>query len=86
MDNVAAIHVARNNFGRTTTRHVSVRYHFVRELVADGTIEIVFIRTKENPSDIMTKNCDRADFVRHEGVEDIPDHLLEELRRLAKEA
>ena len=85
IDNVAAIHVARNNFGRTTTRHVNVRYHFVRELVADGVIEVMFIRTKENPSDILTKNCDRTDFKRHEKglVEDIPEKFLAELREMA---
>ena len=44
VDNVAAIHVARNNFARTTTRHVNVRYHFVRELIADGTVEVLFIQ------------------------------------------
>ena len=81
VDNIAAIHVARNNFARTTTRHVNVRYHFVRELIADGTIEVLFIRTKENLSDILTKNCDRATFERHEGglVEEIPEELLKEL-------
>ena len=87
VDNVAAIHVARNNFGRTTTRHVNVRYHFVRELVADGIIEVMFIRTKENPSDIpLTKNCDRTDFKRHENglVDEIPEKFLEELRSKAK--
>ena len=85
VDNVAAIHVARNNFGRTTTRHVNVRYHFVRELVAEGIIEVMFIKTKENPSDILTKNCDRTDFNRHEKglVENIPEKFLEELRKMA---
>jgi len=78
VDNVAAIYIARNNIGRKTTRHINIRYHFVRELVADGLVEVLFIRTKLNTSDIMTKNCDKVTFNRHEEdlVEDVPDELL----------
>ena len=87
VDNVAAIHVANNNFARTTTRHVNVRYHHVRELIADGMVEVVFIRTKDNTSDILTKNCERVIFVRHEGslVDDVPKELKVKERQTNEE-
>ena len=53
----------------------------MRELIADETIEVLFIRTKENLSDILTKNWDCATFEKHEGelVEEIQEELLREL-------
>ena len=68
VDNIAAIYVARNNTGKLKTRHINVRYHFVRELVNKGEVEIIFIRSEKNRSDIMTKNCDREIFGSHEGT------------------
>ena len=56
VDNVGAIFMAENVTTSTRTRHVDVRYHFVREFVEDKFIKIVFVRTTENHSDIFTKN------------------------------
>ena len=79
VDNVAAIYIARNNIGRTTTHHVNVCYHFVCDLVADGTIEILFIKNHLNTSDIFTQNCEKGDFTTHEStrVKEIPPELLQ---------
>jgi hypothetical protein len=38
------------------TRHVGVRFNFLRELKENGIIEIQWINTHENCSDILTKN------------------------------
>ncbi len=56
VDNVGAIFMAENVTTSTRTRHVDVRYHFVREFVEDGFIKIIFVRTTENNADIFTKN------------------------------
>ena len=79
IDNIGAIYIARNNVGRTTTRHVNIRYHYVRELVEQKIIEVVFIKTKDNTSDIMTKNCDKKDYTKHEDtlVKDINETDVE---------
>ena len=39
-----------------STKHVDTRYRFVNELVEDGFIEIIFVKTKDNMVDIFTKN------------------------------
>lgn len=36
-------------------RHIHVRYHFLRELSNEGTVELVYCPTQEQVSDIMTK-------------------------------
>ena len=56
VDNVGAIFLAENVTTSQRTRHIDVRYHFVREFVMDGFIKIVFVRTADNRSDIFTKN------------------------------
>jgi hypothetical protein len=56
LDNVGTIFMAENVTTSTWTRHVDVRYHFVREFVEDGFIKITFVRTTENTADIFTKN------------------------------
>lgn len=56
VDNVGAIFMAENVTTSSRTKHVDTRYHFVREFVEDKFIKIIFVRTKENDSDIFTKN------------------------------
>ena len=38
------------------TKHIDIRYRFVNEMVIDGFLKIVFVKTKENVADIFTKN------------------------------
>jgi predicted site-specific integrase-resolvase len=38
------------------TRHVDVRYHYVREYVEDGFVKIVLVRSEDNLADEFTKN------------------------------
>ena len=41
------------------TKHIDIRYHFVRELVADMAISVVYIQTKRMIADLMTKAVSR---------------------------
>ena len=36
-------------------KHIDVRFHFVREILDEGDIELLKIHTKENPIDMLTK-------------------------------
>ena len=38
------------------TKQMNTRYHFVRDLIEDGTVKIEFVRSENNNSDIFTKN------------------------------
>jgi len=78
VDNVGAIYMSNSNINLTATRHVNICYHYVRELIVEGILEIVFVRTVFNNADMMTKNLQKKDFDRHSEklVEDIPIELL----------
>ena len=56
VDNVGAIFMSENASTSSRTRHVDIRYHFVREYVEDGFIRIIFVRSEENLADEFTKN------------------------------
>lgn len=55
VDNIEAIFRSENS-STTSTRHVDVRYHYIREFVEDGFVKIIFVEPKDNRSDILTKN------------------------------
>ena len=56
MDNVGAIWLANNSSVPERTKHVDLRADFVRDMINDQVIEINFVKSAENDSDIMTKN------------------------------
>jgi len=67
VDNVGAIFMAENLTTSQRTKHVDIRYHFVREFVEDGFIRIIFVRTTENTADIFTKNVSGPLHEKHSG-------------------
>ena len=79
VDNVGAIFMSRSNANSITTSHVNMRYHFIRELVESETIEIIFIKTKENVTDLFTKNLSSVDFERYAStlVEEVKNNVCD---------
>ena len=45
------------------TKHIDVRYHFVREIITRGDIVVSKVGTQDNPADMMTKSLPIAKFV-----------------------
>ncbi|GKE04629.1 hypothetical protein Tco_1396647 [Tanacetum coccineum] len=60
-DNQSALYLARNPAFHSKTKHIRVQYHFVREKVEEGTLDMYKIHTDDNVADYMTKaiNCDK---------------------------
>ena len=56
VDNVGAIWLANISSVSERTNHVDSRAHFVRDIIKYQVIEINFVKSAENDSDIMTKN------------------------------
>ena len=64
-DNIGAIYLAHNAKTSQRTKHIDVKYHFVREYVENGLIKIVFVKSEENDADIWTKNVKSEIFRKH---------------------
>ena len=63
-DNQGAIALAKDNKFHSRTKHIDLRYHFIREAVEDGKIRVSYIPTDENVSDILTKALPKPKFQR----------------------
>ena len=56
VDIAGSIWLVNNSSVTERTKHVDLRAHFVRDVIKDQVIEIFFVKSAENDSDIMTKN------------------------------
>jgi hypothetical protein len=65
VDNKGAIDLSHNWSISGRSRHDSVRQSFLRELNEEGVIELFWIPTDENSSDIFTKNLPGPAFEKH---------------------
>ncbi|KAK1383202.1 hypothetical protein POM88_020937 [Heracleum sosnowskyi] len=61
-DNQSAIAMTGNPVQHSLTKHISIRYHFIRERVLEGTIELHFVPTDQQLADIFTKPLPEATF------------------------
>jgi hypothetical protein len=59
-DNESAIRMMDNPVGRT--KHIDIRYHFLRDHQQRGDIKITYVSTKEQLADIFTKPLDDKNF------------------------
>ncbi|GJT15978.1 hypothetical protein Tco_0874684 [Tanacetum coccineum] len=54
-DNKNAIALCCNNIQHSSAKHIDVRYHFIKEQVENGIVELYFVRTEYQQADIFTK-------------------------------
>ena len=64
-DSHSAIYLAKNSMFHERTKHVRVKYNFIRELVAHGFVKVLKIHTSENPADALTKVLPGEKFSGH---------------------
>ena len=61
-DNQAAIAMMKNPQFHGRSKHISIKYHFVRHKVNDGTINISYCPTTERIADMLTKGLPTGTF------------------------
>nr|GEX62056.1 retrotransposon protein, putative, unclassified [Tanacetum cinerariifolium] len=64
-DNKSAIALCCNNVQHSRSKHIDIRYHFIKEYVENGVIELYFVSTEYQLADLFTKALgkDRIEFL-----------------------
>nr|GEW32284.1 hypothetical protein [Tanacetum cinerariifolium] len=76
-DSKEAIAISYNPVQHSRTKHINVRYHFIKEKVEKGIVELFFVGTEYQLADLFTKALPEERFkylVRRLGVNPLIDH------------
>nr|GEY26328.1 retrovirus-related Pol polyprotein from transposon TNT 1-94 [Tanacetum cinerariifolium] len=58
-DNKSAIALCCNNVQHSRSKHIDIRYHFIKEQVENGVVELYFVNTEYELADLFTKALGR---------------------------
>ncbi|UYV68867.1 hypothetical protein LAZ67_6001370 [Cordylochernes scorpioides] len=64
-DNQGAQQLARNPVYHARTKHIDIKWHYIRSICSDGLVEVVHTPTQENVADILTKGLPRFLYEKH---------------------
>ncbi|KAM1023651.1 hypothetical protein ACFX2A_045494 [Malus domestica] len=64
-DNMSAIALTANPVFHYRIKHLDTDFHFVRERVQQGDLEMVYIPTENQTADVLTKGLHSPAFLRH---------------------
>ena len=63
-DNQASIFIGSNPVQERRSKHIDIRYHYVRQLIEERKIDLYFVEGAENPADLFTKNLGKVKFLK----------------------
>lgn len=64
-DNQGTIDLVNNPVHHKRTKHIDVKYHYIRLRQEEGDVKVVKIPTRNNVADLFTKATDKQTFLRH---------------------
>jgi hypothetical protein len=63
VDSKSALALAKNSVFHERSKHILVRRHFIRCCLEEGSIKTVYINTKDQLADLLTKPLGRIRFL-----------------------
>ncbi|GJY13405.1 retrovirus-related pol polyprotein from transposon TNT 1-94 [Tanacetum coccineum] len=85
-DNKSAIALCCNNVQHSRSKHIDIRFNFIKEQVENGVVELYFVDTEYHLADIFTKALGRERIEFLINKLGMPSFTLETLKQLADEA
>lgn len=62
VDNLSTIRIIKNPEYHKRTKHIDIRYHFIREKVEEGEISVHYVSSDQQRADIFTKALPKDRF------------------------
>ena len=63
VDSKSALALAKNPVFHERSKHIRVRYHFIRSCLEEGSIKASYINTKDQLADLLTKPLRKIRFL-----------------------
>ena len=63
-DNQSAISIAKNPRFHNRTKHIGIKYHYIREQITNQTVELIYCPTEDMLADVLTKGLTQVKFER----------------------
>ena len=61
-DNSSAIDISKNPVQHSKTKHIEIKYHFIKDPVERKIVYLEYIPTERQNADIFTKPLDKSKF------------------------
>jgi hypothetical protein len=61
-DNQSCIKMTENHVFHDRSKHIEIRYHYIRDMVQRGALKLQYISTDEQVADVLTKPLSRVKF------------------------
>nr|GEW16931.1 hypothetical protein [Tanacetum cinerariifolium] len=87
-DNKSVIALCCNNVQHSQSKHIDIRFHFIKEQVENGVVELYFVNTEYQLADIFTKALSREIidfFINKLGMRSFTPETLKQLADEAEE-
>ena len=68
IDNQGAINLARNPIHHQRSKHIDIKYHFIRLEVKEERVSLEYIPTEENIADIFTKPASKGKLQKFKAI------------------
>ena len=68
IDNQGAMNLAKNPIHHQRSKHIDIRYHFIREEVREDRVSLEYVPTKENIADIFTKPASKENLEKFKDI------------------
>ena len=61
-DNHSCVQMLVNLVFHNKSKHIEIQYHFIRDMVQKGAVELQYIPTNDQTADVLTKPLPRVKF------------------------
>ena len=65
LSKMSAIELAKNTVNHERSKHIDVRFHFIRDYVKEGSVELLHVVSQDEVADIFTKPLPKVLFEKY---------------------